>query len=60
MTPVSKALQQYFKTIELLVDKKDYSVSSIEMQEAGGDNTIISFLHKQMNVNIPDAVFTVK
>lgn len=60
MTPVSKALQQYFKNIELLVDKKDYSVSSIEMQEAGGDNTIISFLHKQMNVNIPDAVFTVK
>lgn len=60
MTPVSKALQQYFTTIELLVDKKDFSVSSIEMLEAGGDNTIIRFLHKQVNINIPDAVFAVK
>jgi outer membrane lipoprotein-sorting protein len=60
MTPVSKALQQYFTTIELLVDKKDFSVSSIKMLEAGGDNTIIRFLHKQVNINIPDAVFAVK
>ncbi len=60
MTPVSKALQQYFKTINLLVDRKDYTVSSIEMEEAGGDNTVIRFVHKQMNVNIPDEVFTAK
>ncbi|ACU59365.1 outer membrane lipoprotein carrier protein LolA [Chitinophaga pinensis] len=60
MTPVNKALSQYFKSIHLLVDKKDYSVSKIEMYEAGGDDTSISFLHKQMNVNIADAVFAVK
>ena len=60
MTPVSKGLQQYFSAINLLVDKKDYSVSSIEMQEAGGDNTVIRFVHKQTNVNIPDEVFTAK
>lgn len=60
MTPVNKGLSQYFKTIHLLVDKKDYSVSKIEMHENGGDDTSISFVHKQMNVNIPDAVFAVK
>ncbi|GAA0541251.1 outer membrane lipoprotein carrier protein LolA [Chitinophaga japonensis] len=60
LTPVSKALQQYFKTIQLLVDKQDYSVSRIIMLEPGGDHTTISFLHKQMNVDIPDAVFTAK
>lgn len=60
MTPVNKALAQYFKSIHLLVDKKDYSVSKIEMYEAGGDDTTISFLHKQLNVNIADAVFAVK
>ncbi|HJT74695.1 MAG TPA: outer membrane lipoprotein carrier protein LolA [Chitinophaga sp.] len=60
MTPVNKALAQYFKSIHLLVDKKDYSVSKIEMYEAGGDDTSISFQHKQLNVNIPDAVFAVK
>jgi len=60
MTPVNKSLAQYFKSIHLLVDKKDYSVSKIQMYEAGGDDTSISFLHKQLNVNIPDAVFAVK
>lgn len=60
MTPVNKSLALYFRSIHLLVDKKDYSVSKIQMFEAGGDDTSISFLHKQLNVNIPDAVFSVK
>ncbi|MBW8684073.1 LolA family protein [Chitinophaga rhizophila] len=60
MTPVNKSLAQYFKSIHLLVDKKDFSVSKIEMYEAGGDDTSISFLHKQLNVNIADAIFAVK
>ena len=60
LTPVNKTLAQYFKSIHLLVDKKDYSVSTIQMYEAGGDDTSISFVHKQLNVNIPDAIFAVK
>jgi outer membrane lipoprotein-sorting protein len=42
------------------VDKKDYSVSTIQMYETGGDDTSINFVHRQLNVNIPDAVFAVK
>lgn len=60
LTPVSSALKQYFKAINLLIDKKDYSVSQIIMQESGGDNTAISFLHKQMNVPVSDALFAAK
>lgn len=60
LTPVAKGMQQYFKAINLTVDKKDHGVTQIEMLEAGGDNTVISFLHKQLNVNIPDAVFAAK
>jgi outer membrane lipoprotein-sorting protein len=60
MTPVVKSLQSIFKTINLTVDKKDYSVVKMDMVEQSGDNTLISFLHKQMNVNIADEVFSVK
>lgn len=60
MVPVNKAMAGYFKMITLLVDKKDFTVSGITMAEPSGDDTNISFLHKQVNANIPDAVFVVK
>ncbi len=60
LTPVVKSLQGIFKTISLVVDKKDYSVDKLEMLEQSGDNTVINFLHKQTNVNIPDELFSVK
>jgi outer membrane lipoprotein-sorting protein len=60
LTPTVKSLQGIFKNITLTVEKKNYDVTKIEMLEQSGDNTVISFLHKQTNVNIPDAVFSVK
>lgn len=60
LTPVNKVMKEYFQTIVLLVDKQDYSVSKITMAELSGDDTTISFLHKQLNTNIPDAVFSAK
>ncbi len=60
MAPTTKALQGIFKNINLTVDKKDYSVTKMDMIEQSGDNTDISFLHKQTNTNIPDEVFSVK
>ncbi|HWV64635.1 MAG TPA: outer membrane lipoprotein carrier protein LolA [Chitinophaga sp.] len=60
LTPVNKVMKEYFQTIVLLVDKQDYSVSKITMAEQSGDDTTISFLHKQLNTNIPDAVFSAK
>jgi len=57
MTPVSKALREFFQTIVLRVDKHDYSVKSIEMNEPEGDKTIISFKNKRLNEQVADAVF---
>ena len=59
LSPTTKSLSGIFKNINLFVDKKDYSVASIRMDEQSGDNTVITFQHKQMNINIPDAVFSV-
>ncbi len=57
MTPVSKALREFFQTIVLKVDKHDYSVKSIEMNEPAGDKTIISFKNKKLNEQLADTVF---
>ena len=59
LLPVTKSLQGIFKSINLVIDKKDYSASKMEMWEQSGDNTIITFTHKQMNINIPDDVFSI-
>jgi outer membrane lipoprotein-sorting protein len=57
MTPASKGLRDFFQTILLVVEKKDYSVHSIEMNEPSGDNTIITFTNKKLNDPLPDQVF---
>jgi outer membrane lipoprotein-sorting protein len=59
LSPVSKNLKEFFKTIVVIVDKKDYSVTNIEMNENSGDNTIIHFINKEMNTNLPDALFAI-
>jgi outer membrane lipoprotein-sorting protein len=58
MTPSSKALGEFFETIVLLVDKSDYSVRSIKMNEPAGDTTTISFKNKKVNEPVSDAVFS--
>jgi outer membrane lipoprotein-sorting protein len=57
MRPTSKALKDFFQTILLVVEKMDYSVHSIEMNEPTGDNTIITFTNKKLNEQLPDSVF---
>lgn len=58
LTPVSKTLREFFETIALVVEKKDYSARSIQMNEPGGDTTTILFTGKKLNSPIADAVFT--
>jgi outer membrane lipoprotein-sorting protein len=59
MTPVKKGLSEYFKTIEIYISRKDYSVNRIEMNETSGDNTSISFTNKVINGAIADNLFAV-
>ena len=60
LTPLTKAMKELFKSFNVIVDKKDFSVISIEMQELSGDNTLIRFTNKELNATIPDALFTIK
>ena len=60
LTPVVKGLKDLFKNINVIIDKKDYSANSIAMQEVSGDNTIIHFINKELNINLQDALFSIK
>jgi len=60
LSPVAKGMKDYFKNIHVILSKKDYTVNKLEMYEQSGDNTLISFLNKEMNVSIADALFTIK
>jgi len=57
MIPASKSLKDFFQTIVLTVEKKDYSVRSIEMNEPSADRTVITFTDKKLNEQIADEVF---
>ena len=60
MVPTSKGLKDFFKAINITVDKRTYNVSKIEMIELSNDNTIISFLNRENNTDISDALFYIK
>ena len=60
LSPVVKGMKEYFKNINIVLSKKDYSVSRLEMYEQAGDNTIISFVNKDLNAPIADALFVIK
>lgn len=58
LTPVKKDLGDFFKNISVYMDIKDGTVSKIDMLEPSGDNTVIIFTDKEINVSIPDAEFS--
>ena len=60
LTPTAKGIKELFKSIVIVIDKKDYSVNSIQMTEQSGDDTLIKFSNKELNTNIPDALFAIK
>jgi outer membrane lipoprotein-sorting protein len=60
LTPVTKGLKELFKSINVIVDRKDFSVASIEMLELSNDNTVIRFTNKELNAAIPDSLFTIR
>jgi outer membrane lipoprotein-sorting protein len=59
LAPTAKGLKDYFRNINVVVDKKLYAVSKIEMLELSGDNTIINFTNKELNGTLADALFAI-
>jgi outer membrane lipoprotein-sorting protein len=60
LIPVTKGLKELFKSIVVVVDRKDFSVTSINMLELSDDNTLIRFTNKELNAAIPDSLFTIR
>jgi outer membrane lipoprotein-sorting protein len=58
LTPVSKNLRDFFQNIVLIIEKNDYSVRSMELNEPSGDKTIMTFRNKSINAAIQDEIFT--
>ena len=53
-------LKNFLSTIVLVLDKKDYTASRIEMNETSGDNTILTFTNKTLNTPLADTLFAIK
>jgi outer membrane lipoprotein-sorting protein len=57
MTPVSKNLSKFYSSLVLIVDKKDYTLRSLEMNEPSGDKTLMIFKNKLVNTPVGDDAF---
>jgi len=58
-TPAQKRLQEYFKSIELKIDKSTLLSPEIVMNEKSGDKTVIYMNDKILNKDIPQNKFAV-
>lgn len=59
LSPTAAGLKEFFSHILVYVSRKDFSVTKIRMDEKSGDNTIITFTNREMNVPVADALFTI-
>ena len=54
---VNEAMKEYITSIDLYFTKTDYLMEKIKMNEASGDNTVITFKNQKLNQPLPDDVF---
>jgi outer membrane lipoprotein-sorting protein len=61
MTPVKgTSLSEYFRNINMVMDKSDFTVSMLTMVEITGDSTELFFTDKKLNGKIDESEFSVK
>ena len=60
LIPINVGFRKLFKSINIVVDKKDFSVISIDMKELSGDNTFMHFTNKEINIDISNTLFYIK
>ncbi len=59
LKPFAKNLRELYKNINIAIDKKDFSATTIEMHELSGDKTVIRFQNKELNAPVPDSLFNI-
>lgn len=60
LVPVAASTRKFVKSIEIMVEKSDYTVSQIKMIEPSEDYTRIEFSNKKLNMPIGDDKFVLK
>lgn len=60
LVPTNKTMKYFLSTIVIVMEKKDFTASRIEMNEPSGDNTILTFSAKEINKDVSDTLFAVK
>jgi outer membrane lipoprotein-sorting protein len=60
LIPVNKTMRNFLSNIVIVMEKKDFTATRIEMNEPSGDNTILTFTSKEINKAIGDTLFAVK
>lgn len=58
LTPVASSMKSLFSRIDIYLEKSDYSVSKLVLNESGGDYTEMSFINRKKNVALNDALFS--
>ena len=59
LSPKSKALGSIYQNINIFVDRKDFTVSVMELLERNGDKTVMKFIQKELNADLSEALFSV-
>ncbi len=59
LSPKSRTLGDIYKNINIFVDRKDFTVGAMEMLERNGDKTVMKFLQKELNADLPEELFAV-
>jgi len=60
LSPLTASMKGMFSRIDVFIEKSDYSVTKLQLNENGGDYTEMSFLNKKKNVSLDDALFSVR
>lgn len=57
LTPLSKQLKGFIEKIVLVLDKRDFTATRLELNEGNGDFTHLLFSNKRLNETLPEQLF---
>jgi outer membrane lipoprotein-sorting protein len=60
LTPKDEKMRKFIQKTEVYISKADLSATKVIMRESATDYTVITFVNKKLNDEIPDSVFIIK
>ena len=58
LVPIDTNMRKVISNMEVYIDKNDLTVGKILMHESESDFTVITFINKKLNEQIPDSIFS--